>query len=98
MQLLGVGGAEVVDEALVVLPDRIDDERVAFIMADRLAVPGRLRIFRMRYVHIDAPYLVIAGKDHPHFFWGLDEIKGSRSAICHEGGDPRRHAARTRRK
>src|SRR3954454_11503582 len=43
VQLLGMRRAEIVDEALVVHSDGVDHERVAaFIMANRLAVPGWL--------------------------------------------------------
>src|SRR6185503_3604761 len=45
MDLVGVRCAEGIDHRHLVrlLPDRIDDERVAFVMADGLAVPGALR-------------------------------------------------------
>ena len=39
MQLLGVRRAVGIDDGLVVLRDGIDDERVAFVVPDRLAVP-----------------------------------------------------------
>src|SRR5207248_2445204 len=42
VQLVGMWRAEIVDERLVIQPDCIDHQRVPFVVADRLAVPGRL--------------------------------------------------------
>ena len=42
MQILAVRRAEKVDKGFGAKPDRIDDERITFIMADGFSVPGRL--------------------------------------------------------
>src|SRR4051812_13005267 len=44
MQLAGMRRAISVDESLGVLPNGIDDERIAFIVPDRISVPGWFRI------------------------------------------------------
>src|ERR1700730_726106 len=44
VQLLGMWRAEIIDERLVIQPDRIDHQRVALVATDRLAVPGRSHI------------------------------------------------------
>jgi hypothetical protein len=41
-----------------VLADGVDDQRVPLIMPDRLAIPGRLRIFRMGNVQVDVTELL----------------------------------------
>jgi hypothetical protein len=41
-----------------VLADSVDDQRVPVLMPDRLAVPGRLRIFRMGNVQVDVTDLL----------------------------------------
>ena len=43
-QRFGPGQAAHVEPGLAVLPDGLDDQRVAFPVADRIAHPGRLRI------------------------------------------------------
>src|SRR6266700_7683990 len=63
MELLGVRRAVIVDERLGVLPDGIDDQRIAFIMADGFAEPGGPRTRRMRHIHIDMPHLIVAAPD-----------------------------------
>src|SRR5882672_5779348 len=55
MDLGRVWRAVIVDESPVVQPNRVDDQRVAFIMADRLPVPAWCNIRRMRHIHIDMP-------------------------------------------
>jgi hypothetical protein len=40
VELLGVWRAVIVDERPVIEADRVDDERVTFVVADRLAVIG----------------------------------------------------------
>jgi hypothetical protein len=45
MQFRGVECAVTVNEGFDVLADGIDDERIAFVAADRLSIPGRFRIF-----------------------------------------------------
>jgi len=63
VQLFGMGGTIIVEEGPVVHSDRIDHQRIALVVSDRLAVPGRPWIFRMGHVEIDAPDLLIALKD-----------------------------------
>src|SRR6185503_12430400 len=56
MELVAVGCAVIVDEGLCRHANRVDDESVAvLIMADRVAVPGRLRIRGVLRVQPDAP-------------------------------------------
>src|SRR5258708_6705213 len=47
-----------------------------FVMADRLAEPGRRHVFRMLVGEVDATHQVVALPDHPHFLRRLDEIDG----------------------
>jgi len=42
----------------------------------------------MRYVEIDAPHLLVAGKDHQDLLRGLHEVQRRRPAIRHEYGTP----------
>src|SRR5688572_13141496 len=54
VQLLGVRCAAAVEPELVVVADGVDDERVFFEAADRVAPPGRNRIDRVRApIHVD---------------------------------------------
>ena len=95
VQLLGVRRAEMVDEGLGVLPDRIDDQRVALVMPDRFAVPGGFDFGRMGHVHIDMTDVRIFGRDDQDFLGRLDEIE--RPAIQHENRSARRLAGGARR-
>jgi hypothetical protein len=90
MQLLGMRGSVSIDERLVVHPDCVDDERVALVMADRLAVPGRLRIGRMGYVEIDVPDLFVARIDQDDFTGRLVERLKTEEM---KAGNAARHAA-----
>ena len=60
VQLRGVRRAEIVDQGLLRNPDRIDNQRVAFVMADRFSIPGRPRFLGMRHVQLDVTKLMIA--------------------------------------
>ena len=60
VQLFGVRRAVIIHEGLAVLGDGVDDQRIAFVMADRLAIPGRLRVGGRRHVEIDMPGLLVA--------------------------------------
>src|SRR6266436_3894244 len=60
MQLLGMRRAEIVQIGLVVHSDGIHHQCIALVMADRLAVPGRLRVRRMRHVEKHPANLRIA--------------------------------------
>ena len=73
--IFGMGRAVIVDESLVVLTDRIDDQSVAFVMADRFAVPGRFRILRMRHIGIDVPDLLVALEDDQNLLRPLNEVE-----------------------
>src|SRR6185503_4099188 len=48
MQLLGRGQSEIVDPDAFVVADRIDDERVAFPMPDRVSTIARRKVRRVR--------------------------------------------------
>jgi len=75
VQLVGVRRAVIVDEAQRVVEQRngIDDQRIAFVVADGFAVPAGLWVFRMRHIQIDVPRLIIAAPDDQNFFGRLDE-------------------------
>src|SRR6266850_2350331 len=77
--------------------DRNDHQGVAFVAADRLAVPGRLRIGGVRHVEIDAPDLLVVRIYHYNFFRGLDEVKRLETVEM-KSGNTGRHAERMRRK
>src|SRR6266850_5989947 len=47
VQLLGVRMAAEIEPELVIESDRIDDESVSLEVSNRMAVPGRVEIFRM---------------------------------------------------
>src|SRR5262245_11031752 len=97
MQLFSMRRAEIVDEALVVHSNGIDHQGVAaLVVADRLAVPGWLWIFRMRHIEIDMPNLLVAGEDDHHLLRRLDEIHRLKT-IQVKRRDTRRAAARVRR-
>ena len=53
VKLLGVRRLKAVDGGPRVEPNGVDDQRVAFVMADRLAVPGRLDQMTTSRVLID---------------------------------------------
>jgi hypothetical protein len=74
---------------VVVLCDRVDHERIAFVMADRFPVIGGLRVRRMRHVEIDAAHLRVARIHHPHLFGRLQEEQRLEAADQHEGGRAR---------
>src|SRR6516164_201569 len=80
-----------VDGQSGVLPDGVDDQRVPLIMPDRLAVPGRLRIFRMGNVQVDVTELLTVY--HHDLPWSLKEVSWVASAKAHEAGNAARHAA-----
>ena len=48
-------------------PDSIDHQCVALVMADRLAVPGRLQIAGMRHIEIHVAHLLVTRKDHHNY-------------------------------
>src|SRR5215510_9534426 len=75
MQLFGMRRAVGIDECLGSEPDGVDHERVtAFIMANRFAVPGWLRLLRMRCIEVDAANLLIARVEHQHQLRRLNEV------------------------
>src|SRR6266545_4977137 len=73
MQLVAMRRAEIVDEGLVVEADGVDHQRVAFVVADGLAIPGWLHMGRMRHIQIDPPHIVVVLMQHPDLLGGLDE-------------------------
>src|SRR5580704_4240314 len=87
MKLLGMGRAVIVDESAIAQPDRVDHELVAFVMADRLAVPGWLHMLRMRYVQIDVTGLGIELVDVDDHLGRLDEMDGLAAIIDVEAGN-----------
>ena len=60
MKLIGVRRLVIVYRLLRRNADRIDNERVTFIVANRLAIIGWLNVRRMRNVQINMTDLVIA--------------------------------------
>src|SRR5882762_5524345 len=60
VKLLGVRRPESVYECPVVKPDRVDDERIAFVVADGFAVPGCLDVVRMPVCQIDSANVIEA--------------------------------------
>ena len=92
MDLARVRRAIIVDEGPVVQPDRVDDQRVAFVMADRLAVPAGRRMRRMRHIQIDMPCHRILLDDHQNLFGTLDEINRDDARIDQEAGNASRPA------
>src|SRR5579883_1913027 len=67
-------------------------------MANRLAIPARFRIGRMRYVEIDVTHLRIGRAHDQDFFGGLKEPVGIViPAQSQEAGNARGHAALARR-
>ena len=58
VQLFGVGGQVRINKCFVCQPDRVHHQRIApFVVADRVAVPGRLGVHRMRHVEPDVALL-----------------------------------------
>src|SRR5262249_33091722 len=68
VKLFRVRRAEAIDPGALVDADRVDDEGVAFVVADRFAVPGRLQVRRMLVGQIDVADLLLAREDHHHLF------------------------------
>jgi hypothetical protein len=77
VQLVGMRGAIIVDEGLVVEANGIDDERIAVVVADRLSVPGEFRIGGMRRVQPDMPRFRVPGEDHRDFRGRLQDEQGA---------------------
>ena len=53
MELLGMRRAEGIEDAPGVRSDGVDDQRVALVMADRLAEPRGLDVRRVGHIQID---------------------------------------------
>src|SRR4029453_15735233 len=87
VQLLGVRVAGKVEPELVVEADRVDDERVAFESSDRVAVPRRIGICRMRTaVHEDLPVAVdVALEQEEHVRGRLQDAPWIRRLARHAG-------------
>src|SRR5215469_12564081 len=60
VQLFGVWRPEAVDKRPVIESDGIDNERIAFVVADRFAVPGCLGVLRMLVGEVDAANVIEA--------------------------------------
>src|SRR6516162_11578027 len=73
MELVAVRRAKIVDESLVVEPNRIDHERVTLIMPHRFAVPGWFWVGRMWHVQIYAPHIIIVLRNHRDLLRCLNE-------------------------
>src|SRR5438046_7282949 len=70
-------GAEHVDIAVFLRGDTdgIDDQLAILVTADRLAVPGRLHMFRMTVGHANAARPRVALPENPHLLRSLNEIE-----------------------
>jgi hypothetical protein len=73
MQFLGVRRAEIVGKGLGVHADRVDDEGVAFVMADRILRSRRVSDWGMGHVQIDVPRELFALIGDQHFLGRLNE-------------------------
>src|SRR6266705_1033770 len=62
-----------VNEGFGIEADRIDDQRVAFVVADRLSEPRRLDVRRMLIGEINVTNLVIGLPDHQDVLRPLHE-------------------------
>src|SRR5262245_25462477 len=91
-ELLGVRREVVVDIGPRGKADRVHDQRVAFVVADRVAKPCRLRARRMLLVQTDSAYLMILHPDEHDFLRRLEEID-RRSRQQQERGHAHRPAA-----
>src|SRR5215467_10173305 len=60
-------------------PNGVDDQRVAFIMADRISIPGWRHIRRMRLVQAHLAELMIKGIKNGDFGRSLENLH---SKIC----------------
>src|SRR5262249_40333467 len=74
VKLLRVWRAESVDRRPLMDSDRVDNERVAFVAADGVAIPRWLDALRMLIREIDAADVVKARQHHDHFLRSLNEV------------------------
>src|SRR5438105_2418424 len=74
MKLLGVRRAESVHPGPFIDSDGVDDQRIAFVMADGFAIPGRLDVLGMLVRQVDAANIIEACQYHHHFLRPLNEI------------------------
>src|SRR5207248_1447682 len=73
--------------------DGIDYQSIAIlVMPDRLAIPARLRMRRMRDVEPDMPHLIVALIDHDDFIRPLQEVNRPQQGEYLESGNTRRPA------
>src|SRR6266567_3415098 len=63
VERFGMGRVIIVDDGLGREPDRVDHQRIAFVMPDGFAIPGGWRVLRMRHIHVDMAGLAIARID-----------------------------------
>src|SRR6202030_3743759 len=87
VHLIGMRRAVIVDESAIAQPDRVDHELVAFVMADRFAVPGRLHMLRMWYVQINVARLGVELVDVDDHLGRLNEVDGLATIIDVEAGN-----------
>src|SRR6516164_6030883 len=76
MQALSVGRAEPVEHRKTSYLDAygINNQLVPFIMSNRIAIPGRRHLCRMRLVHTHLAKLMIEGVKEGDFFWLLKHL------------------------
>src|SRR5262245_40410475 len=87
----------IVEKRLVGEPGRGDHQLAVRVVADGLAVPGRLDLRGMRNVQVYAPDLAVAQVDNSNLVGSLDEIERLKTgAIDQEHWNARRHTAGAR--
>src|SRR5947207_14666950 len=76
MDLIGMWRSETIGFRLVVQSYRVDHQRIAFVMADRFAVPGFRRVLGVLYIHVDMADLAVARIDDGDFLarWELQHL------------------------
>ena len=85
-----MGSPVAINKAFAVQPDSIDDQSIAFVMADGFSVPGRLHLRGMRRVETHMPQLRIICIDHHDLRRRLNKIEDGR--LKQESGHARRLA------
>src|SRR6266567_261602 len=74
VKLLGVRRTESVHRRPFIESDRIDDQRIAFVVADGFAIPGWLDVLGMLVREVDVANVIEARQYHHHFLRSLNEI------------------------
>src|SRR6266446_9740826 len=96
MDLLRVGRAVIVDKRLVVEADGVDYEFVSLVMADRFAIPRRLRILRVRDVEVDTPRLMVEFAEERDRGGSLQEIQALHARVDGEAWNASRPTSLSR--